>query len=304
MFFIKVEAQGRKKNVSLSMMCFFENPKLKLRLRDCLSLHARAFDPLGFILPLKMKGNLLFRQTLQYLSLKSRTEDGKGKPQSKLPWDNEVDGELREKWLEYFQMLDIIKSVTFPRSIKPKNADPTIKPDIVTYSDGNENSYGAVAYSRWSLLDGSKEVRLIMSKAKLGPLLQKGETVKNKLSGATFAVRIKTWIVQNTGLEYNQYFPFLDSRIVQDMIKKESYLLNTFAGLRVKEISSKSDVTSWMHVSSKDNYVSDILTKGANPDKLGEGSQWQTGPAWLVEDPETWHTTNVDLDAEEREVVK
>ena len=56
------------------------------------------------------------------------------------------------------------------------------------------------------------------------------------------------------------------------MLKKESYLLNTFAGLRVKEISSKSDVFLWSHISSKDNYVSDILTKGSTPDKLAEVS--------------------------------
>ena len=45
-FFIKVEAQGRKHNSTISLLQFVENPKLKLRLRDCLSLHARDFDPL------------------------------------------------------------------------------------------------------------------------------------------------------------------------------------------------------------------------------------------------------------------
>jgi len=60
-FFIKVEAQGRKNNAALSFTILISDPKLKLRLRDCLSLHARAFDPLGLILPLKMLGNLLFR---------------------------------------------------------------------------------------------------------------------------------------------------------------------------------------------------------------------------------------------------
>ena len=59
-----------------------------------------------------------------------------------------------------------------------------------------------------------------MSKAKLGPLLQKGDIVKNELSGATYAVRIKTWILQNTDLQYGSFHPFVDSRIVQDMIKK------------------------------------------------------------------------------------
>ena len=96
----------------------------------------------------------------------------------------------------------------------------------------------------------------------------------------------------------------LDSRIVQDMIKKESYNLNTFAGLRVKEISAKTDVSNWQHISSKDNYVADILTKGATPDKLREGSIWQQGPDWLKLDRSHWPVTQVTLDSNERQVAK
>ena len=71
-FFIKVEAGGRKRNISLSLSSFVESPRLKLTLRDGLSLHSRPFDPIGFILPVKMNGFLLFRQTLQELSSKSK----------------------------------------------------------------------------------------------------------------------------------------------------------------------------------------------------------------------------------------
>ena len=41
-------------------------------------------------------------------------------------------------------------------------------------------------------MDYSREARLIMSKSKLAFLLSKGEVLKNELSGATFAVRLKT----------------------------------------------------------------------------------------------------------------
>ena len=61
--------------------------------------------------------------------------------------------------------------------------------------------------------------RLVTSKAKLGPLLNKGEVVKNELSGATFAVRLKSWIVENSTLEFETHHPFVDSQIVQCMVK-------------------------------------------------------------------------------------
>ena len=39
------------------------------------------------------------------------------------------------------------------------------------------DAFGSVAYGLWRLLDGSAAARLLMSKARLGPILHKGETV-------------------------------------------------------------------------------------------------------------------------------
>ena len=64
----------------------------------------------------------------------------------------------------------------------------------------------------------------------------KGETVRNELSGATIASRLKDSIYEYSGLSFRDHIPFLDSQIVQAMIKKESYGFNSFAGLRVGEI--------------------------------------------------------------------
>ena len=222
-FYIKVSVGSKKRKISLSLFSYQENPQLKLTLRDCLSLHSKAFDPLGMILPVKMIGNLLFRQTIQFLSHQAKTDD---KPTSKLPWDKEVSGVIKDRWLEYFSMLDSVKDVKFRRSIKPDNVDPDVRPHLATFSDGNENSFGCVAYALWTLKDGSMEARLIMSKAKLGPLLAKGETVKNELAGATYAARLKTWIIQNTGIYYDKHYPFLDSRIVQDIVHTFSIALH------------------------------------------------------------------------------
>ena len=83
---------------------------------------------------------------------------------------------------------------SFGRSVKPENMDPDIPPTLVTFCDGNPDSYGTVAYTMWSLLDGSRVTMLMMSKANLGPLLMKGETVIKELSGATISIRLKEFI--------------------------------------------------------------------------------------------------------------
>ena len=119
-------------------------------------------------------------------------------------------------------MLAAVEDIKFPRSVKPGNYDPIVKPSLITLSDGNEESFGCVAYILLTLLGGEREARLLMAKAKLAPILNKGEVMKNELSGAVFAVRMKTFVLQNSDLSYEAFIPFIDSTIVRAMIRKES----------------------------------------------------------------------------------
>ena len=52
------------------------------------------------------------------------------------------------------------------------------------------------------------------------------------------------------------------------------------------------------HSYSKEN-ISDILTRGVTPDKLGPGSTWQCGPAWLTGPASDWPVTSNDDTANE-----
>ena len=106
---------NKRRGKSLSLLPYLGDIErlipLKLKLRDCLSVHARCYDPLGLVLPVKMKGNLLFRTTLQSLKLKI------GK--NSIPWDEVVPVGILDQWLSYFEMLDALKDLTFSRSLKP-----------------------------------------------------------------------------------------------------------------------------------------------------------------------------------------
>ena len=92
---------------------------LKLTIRICLSVHAKTYDPLGLVLPTRMIGNLLFRESLQLL---------KKERQGKIPWDAVIEGDLKQQWLEYFAMLLQLNCIKFPRCVKPENYDMNILP--------------------------------------------------------------------------------------------------------------------------------------------------------------------------------
>ena len=145
-----------------------------------------------------------------------------------------------------------------------------------------------------------------MSKAKLSAILQKGETVRNEFSGAVYSCRLKEWILKHSGVQFGEHVAFIDSKIVQAMIQKASYGYGTFAGLRVGEIQQKSNRDNWLHISSCEN-ISDILTRGADPSKLGPYSVWQNGPKWLVHEQESWPASRpglLSLDSSELEIEK
>ena len=98
--------------------------------------------------------------------------------------------------------------------------------------------------------------------------------------------------MKTCGIRFKRHIPILDSRIAQDMMRKDSYWYNTFAGVRVAEIQTKTNVEDWLHVPSNEN-IADILTKGAPPSELGQDSVWQNGTKWLVQERSTWPVTDV-----------
>ena len=65
----------------------------------------------------------------------------------KIPWDAEIDPEFKQRWLEYFRILYNLEEIRFARSMKPENTDPDVDPKLVTFSDGNPDAFGTVAYA-------------------------------------------------------------------------------------------------------------------------------------------------------------
>ena len=170
--------------------------------------------PLGLALPVKMQGNILFRKTLQQLKVVSPDQ------KSPIQWDALIPKELLIEWFDYFKDLHKLQFITFPRASKPIDADESVLPKLITFSDGNEDAFGTVAYALFTLVNGSKKAVLLGSKAKLCPLTYKAEVVKSELSSSTFASRFRQWLERETGKQFGVHIPILDSQIVQAMIKK------------------------------------------------------------------------------------
>ncbi len=63
-----------------------------------------------------------------------------------------------------------LESIKLTQCLKPCNAVGNL--NLIVFADGSTKAYGAVAYARWELSDGSYNCVLLASESKLAPLKQ------------------------------------------------------------------------------------------------------------------------------------
>ncbi|XP_045129091.1 uncharacterized protein LOC123514899 [Portunus trituberculatus] len=188
---------------------------------------ASIYDPLGMVTPFTLKMKLLMRELVVDMSA-----DGK-----KLGWDEAVDEEFYRKWKLLFKEMFEMEHISFKRCLKPKDA--VGDPDLVVFSDGSMKAFGAVAYVRWHLMDGSIECTLVASKSKLAPL-RKVTVPRLELCGALLSCRLRQFIEEEMEWSFDTVVHITDSEIVRGQIQKESFRFNTYVGNRIAEIQEKS----------------------------------------------------------------
>ena len=231
------------------------------------------YDPYGFLGPFIVKLKILLRLIWTF--------------EPKLDWDDVVPEEIKDTWFSILDEMEQIPKLQFARSLKPHNAIG--QPQLVIFSDGSKQAYGAVAYVRWETTEGF-ECRLISSKSRIAPLKVQ-DIVRLELCGATLSARLRTFITNELNLNFKKVYHFVDSTIVKDMVNKGSYGHNTFDGNRVGEIHRNSEPEEWYWVEGDIN-IADIITRGASPAELGEGTLWQCGPKFLQLPESEWEVNS------------
>lgn len=271
----------RKRKMRLSQNLIGEEVREKtpnpLTRRQLLSQVASLYDPIGLATPAKQKGAILVRKAFQEAGGKTLTRD---------TWDKPLSERLREEAIHLFEEYTRLSQITFHRSLTPVKRIG--EPWGITFSDGSDLSYGAVAYFRWETEQGIL-VRLVESKAKLTPLDQKGEAVKAEVCGAVFAARLRKYIEKHSRMQVERWLHLLDSQTVLGAIQRDSYGYQTFFANRVGEIQKSTSVGDWRWIPGEQN-IADLITRGATPEDLREDSAWQNGPEFLRRPVEEWPT--------------
>ncbi|XP_014672985.1 PREDICTED: uncharacterized protein LOC106813368, partial [Priapulus caudatus] len=120
--------------------------------RMVLSELAKVFDPIGFTGAFLIKGKILMQKLWQC---------GTG-------WDEDLPVEEKDEWRKFFAELESLDGVCFQRCLMPER--PSKPAELVIFCDASEDAFGAVAYMRWELNDGSVGVRFMAAKSRVAPL--------------------------------------------------------------------------------------------------------------------------------------
>ena len=241
---------------------------VKLTKRSILSIVNSMFDPAGLITPFTMRGKMLLKNFWK----------------RKLQWDDEDCETDRQCAISFFEDMLEVEGISFKRCIKPDQA--VGNPIMVTFSNESSEAFGACVYFRWRLEDGLFVLSLVDSKEGEVPM-KVLSIVRLELCGAILAKRLSESIEVETRFTIEKKYFLVDSQVVKGMIDKESFMFNTFVAVMLGEIQSSTDASDWYWVEGNNN-VADLITRGKKPSELDIGSEWQCGPAFLVEPEGTW----------------
>ena len=228
------------------------------------------YDPMGLVSPFTVRAKKVLRKLWGH--------------ENKLDWDDPIPEHIKREWITFFEELFELEKVSIPRCIKPTMSVEA--PELVLFSDASKEAYGAAAYVRWSLTDGTFAARLIASKNRIASI-KTVDIVRLELAGALLSKRLRTFIQKESRYAFRAIYHIVDSEIVKAMISKESYGFNTYAANRIGEIQQETEASEWYWAPGNLN-VADWLTRGKSPEDLGSNSIWQSGPTFLSLPVEDW----------------
>ncbi|XP_048483631.1 uncharacterized protein LOC119692124 [Plutella xylostella] len=231
--------------------------------RSILAEIQKLFDPLGWIAPAIIPAKIL----MQRLWLQ------------KTGWDEDVDEEAREEWIELrekFQELDQVQVKRWHETTE-SNRDHT---SIHGFCDASTKAYAAVAYLRVEDKEGNVTTNIIAAKTRVAPL--KPVTLPRlELCGAVLLAKMLKQIREAMRISESKVHAWTDSTIVLSWLSGDPARWNTFVRNRV--VTILDDVNNnWHHVQTHEN-PADVATRGIEIGDLKEHKLWWKGPQWLRE---------------------
>ena len=233
-----------------------------LTLRQVLSRSAQIYDPLGKLTPWKTGIKTLVRESLNSVNR---------------VWDAPLSQELRDKWVQKFWEMQLLKEIGFQRNTLPldKVADNAT---LVCFCDAGKYAKIQVVYLLHHIENNNWHSQMLYAKSQLS---HPNRTIPN----------LELESLHNGAIMLNKCYLALpniikvcligDSTISSYWVCKDTISLAPFQRNRVSDIRRLINIEDIYHCNSDLN-VSDQGTKSIEPlDSILPGSEFNTGPKFL-----------------------
>eukprot|EP00794_Sanderia_malayensis_P003910 gene3910-4451_t len=235
--------------------------------RGMLSIVNSLSDPLGFALPVTLKGRLLMRE------LAAGTVD----------WDDPIETEKKVEWDAWLKSLEALNNLAVQRCYISVSLQAATKTELVIFCDASSVAVGAVGYL---VVHHGEQCRtgFVMAKSKVAP--KPAHTIPRlELCAAALAVEMKEAIVKEIDIEFDDIRLYTDIRVVLGYINNTSRRFYTYVANRVSRIRQSTNPNQWNYVHTSDN-PADLATRPNSATELS-ASNWFEGPAFLNQTPDS-----------------
>ena len=266
-------------------------PEKPFTRRGVLSIVNSIYDPLGFTVPVTIRGRILLRDLMK---------SGTTKNNATIGWDDPFPETHLKSWQKWQESLKELEKVSIPRCYIPNYFGDLLKAEIHAFSDASCLAIGAVVYLKLVDRNGNMNVHLVFAQGKLAP--KKPTTIPRlELCAAVLAAKAVQWFVRELKLRITLVNYYSDSKVTLGYIQNENLRFYIYVANRVQIIRSCSNPTQWRYVDTASN-PADMVTRGTTG-RLITTSTWLNGPQFLRDDnTQTEETHNYPLPEADPEI--
>ena len=232
-----------------------------------LSLLARVFDPLGFILPVTVTARFLF-QGIWKLGL---------------GWDEDLANDLQSEVKKWIDGLKMLREVAIPRPFfegQWEGSEGRI--ELHAFGDASIKGYGACVYMRNRDPDGKIQCTLVRSCARVAPI-QRKSLPRLELLGSLVTAQLLDSVKKALHLPIVKFTCWSDSMVALGWIKGLPSRWKQRVANRVITIQGLTGPENWRHIAGLEN-PADLVSRGVSGDALLQSDLWWHGPSLLREE--------------------
>ncbi|GFT06649.1 integrase catalytic domain-containing protein [Trichonephila clavipes] len=247
--------------------------EVKITKRLVLSTVQKVFDPIGMLAPSTLLPKLLLQEIWKM----------------KKAWDQELPQNIVNKFMKWFNEIQILKDVTVPRCMKID-----IFTELHVFVDASKGSYAGCVFAR-SIVDSRVSVILDRAKSRVAPL-KLLSIPRLELMACCVGARLVNSILKALNMPDLKVTLWSDSTTALWWIKEYGNW-SVFVANRVKEIRQLTQIQSWKYVPGNMN-IADLLSRGCSPRQM-LNSKWWEGPSWLKQNSEYWPDGEISCEPQE-----